>query len=119
MNKVKLPLFVIASICIFLSCAKGKVEEGQTCEDTNTTKVTYSNTTSAALRVVVSATLTPQLDPINPVLTIDLAPGQSVMKEFQADRYAVTWYNGCPATCNRRTYYFRDFNQCETYDEKQ
>jgi hypothetical protein len=118
MNKFKLCLLAIVTSCIFLGCAKGKVED-ETCEDTNTTKVTFSNTTSAALRVVVSATLTPQLEPINPILTIDLAPGESVEKEFEAGRWVTTWYNGCPSSCSRRAYMFRDFNQCGVYEEKQ
>lgn len=109
----------MATVCMFLSCKKSEGDASEACKDNNTTKVTFMNTTSAALRVVVSSTLTPQLEPISPILTIDLAAGQSSVKEFQAGRYANTWYNGCPSTCNRRTYSFKNFDQCMVYEEKQ
>ena len=114
---MQLKFFFLAAVVILISCAKGE-EEAATCEDNNTTKVTFSNTTNAALRVVVSSTLTPQLDPINPILTLDLAAQTSVTKEFTAGRYVNTWYSGCPSNCTRQTYNFKDFNQCGEYEEK-
>jgi len=118
MKKIKLHLLFLAILCTFLSCSKPE-EDVDTCEDTNTTKVTFTNTTNAALRVVVSTRLTPQYEPIDPLFSIDLAPGQSVVKEFEAGRYINSWYNGCPSSCNRMGNIFRDFDQCNEYDEKQ
>ena len=107
----------IAAALILFSCKKGETE-ALTCEDTNTTKVTFRNTTASPLRVVVSATLTPQFVPVDPILTIDLAPGQSVVKEFQAGRYVNTWYNNCATSCSRMSYGFKDFTQCGEFEEK-
>lgn len=118
MKKIKLSLLFTAALCMFLSCSK-REEEAETCEDTHTTKVTFSNTTNAALRVVVSTRLTPQFVPIEPIFTLDLAPGQSVVKEFMAGRYINSWYNGCPSNCNRMGNIFRDFDSCIEYEEKQ
>lgn len=118
MKKTTLFLPLILAVCTFLSCSKSG-DDIESCEDTNTTKVTYTNTTSATLRVVVSRTLTPQFEPVDPLFTIDLAPGQSVAKEFEAGRYINSWYNGCPSNCNRRGNIFKDYSSCIEYEEKQ
>lgn len=111
-------LALVVTLSGFLSCSKSE-REVDTCEDTNTTSVTYSNTTAAALRVVVSATLTPQFEPVDPLFTIDLAAGQKVVKSFKAGKYFNTWYNGCPSGCNRRSYNFKTYSSCVDYEEKQ
>jgi ABC-type molybdate transport system substrate-binding protein len=118
MKKTKLLLLVMAAVTFIVSCSKSS-EEAETCEDKNSMKVSYNNTTSDALRVVVSGSLTPQFEPVNPIFTIDLAPGQIVVKEFQSGRYVNTWYNGCPANCTRRSYSFKDYVNCNEYEEKQ
>ena len=118
MKLIKWNLLAMTIVSMFFSCSKPE-EEAETCEDTNTTNVTFSNTTSAARRVVVSARLTPQYEPVDVLFTIDLAAGQSTPKEFQAGRYVTTWYTGCPTACNRTGFFFRDFDQCNQYEEKQ
>ena len=94
-------------------------DEEESCQDTNSTTITYRNTTSSSLRVVVSTSLTPQFEPVSPLFTIDLAPGQLVAKEFSAGRYVNSSYNGCLANCNRGSYLFKDYTACEEYEEKQ
>ncbi|MBL7736832.1 MAG: hypothetical protein JNL51_15340 [Chitinophagaceae bacterium] len=116
---MKLHFLSAAFLLLFLSCSKSSGDDADTCEDLNTTKVTFSNTTSGAMKVVLSATITPQYEPISPIFSIDLAPGQKVVKEFNAGRYIATWYEGCPSACNRIGNLFRDFNQCGEYEEKQ
>ncbi len=118
MKNVKLSLLFIATLSVLLSCSKSK-EEVETCEDTHSTKVTFVNSGSTALRVVVSARITPQYEPIDPLFTIDLPAGQSAGKEFQGGRYVTTWYNGCASGCKRLGNFFRDFNECNEYEEKQ
>ena len=109
----------MAVFFLFLSCSKSGGDDDETCEDLNTTKVTFSNTTSKPMRVVLSATISPQYEPISPLFTIDLSPGQSVPKEFSAGRYVATWYDDCPSACNRIGNLFRDFDSCGNYEEKQ
>lgn len=118
MQKIKFYILLAAPLCLILSCSKSKAE-AETCEDTHSTKVTFVNTGTTALRVVVSTRLTPQFEPIDPLYTIDLAAGQSVVKEFEAGRYVNSWYNGCSSSCNRIGSFFRDFDQCNAYEEKQ
>lgn len=113
---MKRKFVLAATFCLLLSCSKP--EEEETCEDKNTTKVTFSNTTSNAVRVVVSESLTPQFEPVNVKFAIDLAPGQSVLKEFTAGRYVNSWYNNCPSTCSRMNNIFRTFESCKEYEEK-
>lgn len=118
MKKIKLLPLLLGTLFLFSSCSKSD-DEGETCQDTNSTKVTYSNTTNTALRVVVSTRLTPQFEPVDPLFTLDLAPGQSVVKEFLAGRYINSWYNNCASSCNRMSSSsFKDFNSCEEYEEK-
>ena len=117
MKKIKMQVLFMAALSLFLSCSKPEVEP-ETCEDTNSTKVTFANTTNTSLRVVVSARITPQYEPIDPLFSIDLAPGQSVVKEFTAGRYVNSWYTGCPSSCSRVGNFFRNFDQCNEYEEK-
>jgi len=118
MKSVKFPLLFLAT-SILLSCSKPAEDEGDSCENNNTTKVTYVNSTSASLKVVVSTRLTPQFEPIDPIFSITLAAGQSVTKEFKAEKYINTWYNNCASTCNRMTSIFKEYTSCMEYEEKQ
>jgi hypothetical protein len=116
MKKINFVILLMLSVTLFSGCSKSNEEE-EGCEDTNTTKVTYRNTTNAALRVVVSMTLTPQFEPVSPIFTIDLAPGQSVPKEFTAGRYINSWYSNCATSCNRIGNIFKDYASCSAYEE--
>lgn len=111
-------LFFFVTVCMFLSCSK-PANEPVTCEDTNIAKVTFANTSDIPLRVVVSTRLTPEYVPIEPIFTIDLAPGKSIVKEFEAGRYINTWYKDCSSNCNRMNSFFRNYEQCKEYQEKQ
>ncbi|HEX2532609.1 MAG TPA: hypothetical protein VHK69_02670 [Chitinophagaceae bacterium] len=117
MKSIRRILLGITACTLILSCAKPAEDETETCEDTNSTRVTFTNTGTNALRVVVSATLTPQFEPVNPLFSIDLAPGQSVSKEFTAGRYMASWYN-CASNCTRMGHVSRDFTACNAYEEK-
>jgi hypothetical protein len=118
MKHISLSLLLIASLITIVSCSK-PAEEEETCEDTHTTTVTYKNISAAPLRVVVSQSLTPQFVPVDPIYTIDLAPGESVVKTLTAGDWINSWYNGCPSACNRMNSTFRDYLQCEEYQEQQ
>lgn len=118
MQKLKFYILLVTSLYLISSCSKPK-EEAETCEDTRRTKVTYVNTGTTTLRVVVSTRLTPQFEPIDPIFTIDLLAGQSVAKEFEGGRYINSWYNSCSSDCKRIGSFFRDFDQCNSYEEKQ
>lgn len=115
---MRLHFFSAAFLLLFLSCSKSG-EDAETCEDLGTTKVTFSNTTGGGMKVVLSRTITQQYEPISPLFTIDLAPGQEVVKEFEAGRWIATWYEGCPSACNRIGNLFRDYDQCGEHEEKQ
>ena len=119
MKNFKSSAVIIATLFTLFGCSKPEEEKLAACEENNTTKVTFTNTTNTSLRVVVSTRLTPQFEPIDPSITVDLAAGQSVIKEFTAGRYVNSWYNGCPLNCNRRSYNFMDFTQCNEFEEKQ
>ncbi len=88
------------------------------CSDNNTMKVTYTNTGTVPLRVMVATSLTPQFVPVNPIHSIDLAPGASVVKEFEADQYFNVWYKDCATTCTRSTYNSRTYASCSENEEK-
>ncbi|MBL7699084.1 MAG: hypothetical protein JNK79_13045 [Chitinophagaceae bacterium] len=119
MKSFNLTVLFLAITCLVVSCKKGGDDEGENCEDNNTTKVTYSNTGSVPLRVVVATSLTSQYEPINPILNIDLAPGASTVKEFDADQYFNVWYSNCSDDCSMVTYYSKTYAQCSEYEEKQ
>lgn len=104
---------------VLLSCKKGESDDSENCEENNLTKVTYSNVGSTPVRVVVATSLTPQYEPINPVFSIELAPGQSVPKEFEAEQYFNVWYGNCSGDdCVMLAYYSKTYAQCNEYEEK-
>ena len=119
MKSIKLALFFAAIACVFISCKKESGDTDSDCQNDNTTKVTYTNTGTISLRVQVSYQLTPQFVPINPIFTIDLAPGASVVKEFVADKYFTVWTRDCATTCSMVTYYSKTYVQCNATVEKQ
>ena len=105
--------------CVLFSCKKGEEDDaGPDCENDHTTQVTYTNTGSVPLRIEVATSLTPQYEPVNPILTLDLAPGATVVKEIQADRYFNVWYRDCSTNCTQTTYNSKTYEQCGQYEEK-
>jgi hypothetical protein len=119
MKSFKFALFFVAITCVSLSCKKNSDDSGSDCEDTHMTKVTFTNKGSVPLRVEVAIQLTPQFKPITPVVTLDLAPGASVVKEFIAGKYFNVWSSNCAASCSMVTYYNKTYVECSTYEEKQ
>lgn len=119
MRSVKVTLFIVAIACTLLSCKKGSEDGGPDCESNNTTTVAFTNTGSIPLRVRVSISLTPMFEPVSPIITLDLAAGATVTKEFQADKYFIVWDRDCATTCSRVTYYSKTYTQCLQYEEKQ
>lgn len=115
--KKNLLLAIAFLACSLFSCSKGGDAESD-CQDDNTTKVTFSNTGSVPLRVEVAIQLTPQYRPIDPVVVLDLAPGQSTQKEIKADQYFVVWSANCATTCTRATSYSKTYESCSAYEEK-
>ena len=118
MKSIKLTLLFLAIACISLSCKKGGGEEESDCEEDYTTKVTYTNTGSTKLRVQVANSLTAQFVPIDPVVTLDLNPGQSVGKVIPAGKYFSVWSSNCPANCSMNTYYNKTYAPCGDYKEE-
>lgn len=111
---------LIGTVIMFslLSCSKPGDDGGSDCEDNNTTKVTYANTGSVPLKVQVATSLTPAFVPISPIITLELAPGASVVKEFTAGQYFTVWYANCATSCTMYTYYSKTYNTCGVYEEK-
>jgi hypothetical protein len=120
MRLFKLPLLALALCATLFSCSKGDDEDNDPdCLTDNTTQVSFTNTSSIPLRVEVASRLTPQLEAIDPVVTLDLAAGESATKTFAAGRYMMVWRTGCPSNCLTVTGALgRDFESCEEYQEK-
>lgn len=118
MKFVKYTLLFTAITCLTISCKKNMEDDTGDCSDNNTMKVTYTNTGTVPLRVMVATSLTPQFVPVNPIHSIDLAPGASVVKEFEADQYFNVWYKDCATTCTRSTYNSRTYASCSENEEK-
>lgn len=118
MRLLKTMLFSAVITCSLYSCSKPG-DDASDCEDNNTTKVTYTNTGSTPLRVEVATSLTPQFKPVSPIVTLDLAPGASVVREISAEKYFTVWSRDCATTCTMVTYYSKTYSQCSEYEEKQ
>jgi hypothetical protein len=118
MKLIKTMLFATAITFSLLSCSKPGDDDGSDCEDNDTTKVTYTNTGTVPLRVQVATSLTSAFVPISPIVSIDLAPGASVVKEFAADKYFIVWYANCATTCTMYTYYAKTYATCGVTEEK-
>ena len=119
MKSFKLALFFTALTCVSLSCSKNIDDDSSDCEDNNTTTVTFTNKGSVPLRVEVSIQLTPQFKPISPVVSLDLAPGATVVREIKADKYFNVWSSNCATNCSMVTYYSKTYAACSAYEEKQ
>lgn len=117
MKSIKFALLFMALTSTFTSCSKDG-EESESCEDNNTTKVTFRNVWEQKMRVQVAYQLTPQFEPVNPVVTLDLAPGETVMKEFESGRYMIVWKNDCPQTCSLASSYAKTYETCGEYNEQ-
>ena len=107
--------FIVLS---FTSCSKGVEDDGEDCENDNTTVVKFTNTGSQAMKVEVAEQLTPQYQAINPVVSETIAAGQTITKTIQADRYFIVWWNNCATTCNKYTSYAVTYEACSTNEEK-
>jgi hypothetical protein len=118
MNSLRLTILFLALISVSVSCKKNSDDAGAACEEKQTMKVTFANTGSVPLRVVLATSLTPQFTPVNPVFSLDLAPGASVVKEFAAATYFNVWYTNCSSACSLSTYYSKTYTACNAYDEK-
>jgi hypothetical protein len=118
MKSIRPAAFIIALSCSFLSCSKDSDDGGRDCEEANTTTVKFVNGGTETMRVQVAFQLTPQFEPIDPVVSLDLAAGESVTKEIQAERYMIVWKNGCPDNCNLATSYAKTYASCEEYTEQ-
>ncbi len=116
MKSVKLTLFAIAIASTLFSCKKGE-DGGPDCEDDNTTTVVFTNNGTVALRVQVAIQLTPQYVPIDPVVTLDLAPGATSTKVIKADRYMIVWNRNCSTTCSLVTSYAKTYDACSSNEE--
>lgn len=117
MRTIKPMLFFAAVTALLISCKKSS--SAKDCMDTHTTKVVYTNTGTIPLRVEVAIQFTPQYQPIDPVVSVDLAPGVTVVKEFSAHNYFTKWSRDCSSSCNTVTFYAKTYNECSDYEEKQ
>lgn len=118
MKFVKLALLFTAITCLIISCKKNMEEAEETCEDANTTQVTYTNTGTVPLKVVTAYSLNSQYEPVNPIHSIELAPGASVVKEFTAGKYWNVWYKNCSTTCTRAIFNTKMYDACAENEEK-
>ena len=104
---------------IFLSTGSSKSDDAISCEENETTKVTFTNNGASALRVEMATQFDAQFNPVNPVFTIDLAPGASSVKEFRYGNYFIQWKANCSTTCTQQAFYARNFDVCGEYQESQ
>ena len=114
----------IKAICLwatiaFLVTGCSKSEDAISCEDNETSKVTFTNNGASALRVEMASQFDAQFNPVNPVFTIDLAPGASSVKEFRYGKYFIQWKANCSTTCTQQAFYARTFEVCGEYQETQ
>lgn len=113
-NKLS-PLLAI----IFMVTGCSKSEDAISCEESETTKVTFTNNGAASLRVEMASQFDAQFNPVNPVFVIDLAPGASSVKEFRYGNYFIQWKANCSTTCTQQAFYARNFDVCGEYQESQ
>lgn len=118
MKSVKLALFSIAIACVFVGCKKGSDDDDADCMDNNTTEVTFKNIGSVPLRLKVATSLTPQMEPINPIINLDLDPGEVSIMDIPADMYHLLWYSNCATACTAYTSYVKTYEQCAEYVEE-
>lgn len=119
MKPINIILFFLAITCLFLGCKKGGDEGAESCEEKNTTIVVFTNTGTVPLRVAAASSLTSQFEPIDPVLSIDVAPQASVSREIEANKYFILWYSNCADECTRITNYSKTYAACTENEEKQ
>jgi hypothetical protein len=104
-------LLTLSLSILTVSCNKPS-DEGLACETNETTRVTFKNNTSVSQRVEVAKTFNAQFVPLDAILTFDLAPGASSVKEFREGRYFIQWKNGCSGTCSQSAFYAKEFLMC-------
>lgn len=109
-------LFVALAVSAF-GCSKS--DDGVACEENETTKVTFNNSGSTTLRVEMAKQFDAQFNPVNPVFTFDLAPGASSVREFRYGNYFIQWKANCATTCTQQTFYAKNFDTCQEYQETQ
>ena len=119
MKSVTKNCLILLCILFTVSCSKSNDDDGPSCETNETTKVTFNNTGSTALRVELASQFNAQFEPVNPVFVIDLAPGTSSVKEFRYGRYFIQWRANCASTCTQQTFYAKTFDVCQEYQETQ
>lgn len=119
MKLIKTMLIGTVITLSLLSCTKAGDDDERDCEYNNTTKVTYTNTGTVPLKVQVAYTLNSAFVPVSPIISLDLAPGASVVKEFSAAKYFTVWYSNCATSCTMNTYYAKTYDACAEYEEKQ
>ncbi len=117
MNIIKSSLAIALCTVMMFSCKKNSEPSDPACETNNTTKVTFKNTTTTSKRLEVAKTFNSEFVPNEPVLSIDLAPGASISKEFRYGKYFVQWKNGCPSACSKAAFYAKDYLSCQEYNE--
>lgn len=110
---------MLALALVVISCKKpGEEEADEPCLENNTMELTLKNTGTIPLRVVMATQLTPQFQGIDPVLTLDLAPGQTVQRVVPAARYYSVWWRDCNTTCTKVLSYAKDYESCNAYTEE-
>ena len=99
-----------------ISCKKSG-DTGMACEENETTRVTFRNNTTLSQRVEVAKTFNAQFVPQDAVLSFDLAPGASAVKELREGRYFIQWKNSCATTCSQSAFYAKTFEVCGNTEE--
>ncbi len=104
-------LLTFALSTFVFSCNKPG-DDGLACETNETTRVTFKNNTAVSQRVEVAKTFNAQFVPQDAVLSFDLAPGASSVKDFREGRYFIQWKNNCSSTCAQSAFYAKEFLMC-------
>jgi hypothetical protein len=105
----------LTALILLSNCTK-KSDDVASCEENETTKVTFKNTRSTSVKLEVAITFNAQYVPNSPVVQIELAPGASTVREFRYGKYFIEWENGCPTACSQGSFSAKTFEQCGTYE---
>lgn len=114
MKLIKILVLFIAITTVSFSCKKSAEDSGPACENNETTKVTFKNTSTLAARLELADRFDSNYKPVGIVFSIDLAPGATATKEFKSGRYYIQWK--C-STCNTGTVSSKTYETCMEYQE--
>lgn len=118
MKLINILTLLVAITAISFGCKKSGDDDGAPCENNNTTKVTFTNTSAAPVVVVLAERFDAGYNPVNVQFTVEIAPGASAIKEFTYGRVYFQWQlKTCPSPCTSSVVFSRTYDLCQEYTE--